>query len=99
MTAKDEALKLAHDYLDRLVRGLRLSENSEAVQVLATIKQALEQPAQPAPVQPVSLPFGVGGGLVAIKTLLSRDPCAHAKVAIEMIDAMLAAAPEKGGAA
>ena len=41
-----------------------------------------------APVQ--SLPFGVGGGLVAIKTLLSRDPCAHATVAIQMIDAILA---------
>lgn len=35
-------------------------------------------------------PAMFGGGLVAIKTLLSRDPCAHAKVAIEMIDAMLA---------
>jgi hypothetical protein len=43
--------------------------------------------AQPAPVQ--SLPFGVGGGLVAIKTLLSRDPCVHATTAIEMIDAIL----------
>lgn len=41
-----------------------------------------------APVQ--SLPFGVGGGLVAIKALLSRDPCAHATVAIQMIDAILA---------
>ena len=36
-----------------------------------------------------SLPFGVGGGLVAIKTLLSRDPCVHANTAIEMIDAIL----------
>jgi hypothetical protein len=44
-------------------------------------------PAQPAPVQ--GLPFGVGGGLVAIKTLLSRDPCVHANTAIEMIDAIL----------
>jgi hypothetical protein len=44
-------------------------------------------PAQPAPVQ--SLPFGVGGGLVAIKTLLSRDPCVHANTAIEMLDAIL----------
>ena len=34
------------------------------------------------------LPFGVGGGLVAIKTLLSRDPCIHANTAIEMIDAI-----------
>jgi hypothetical protein len=42
---------------------------------------------QPAPVQ--DLPFGVGGGLVAIKTLLSRDPCGHANTAIEMIDAIL----------
>jgi hypothetical protein len=42
---------------------------------------------QPAPVQ--DLPFGVGGGLVAIKTLLSRDPCVHANTAIEMIDAIL----------
>jgi hypothetical protein len=51
--------------------------------------------AQPAPVQ--DLPFGVGGGLVAIKTLLSRDPCVHANTAIEMIDAILKehpAAPE-----
>ncbi len=44
-------------------------------------------PAQPAPMQ--SLPFGVGGGLVAIKTLLSRDPCVHANTAIEMLDAIL----------
>jgi hypothetical protein len=43
--------------------------------------------AQPAPMQ--DLPFGVGGGLVAIKTLLSRDPCVHATTAIEMIDAIL----------
>jgi hypothetical protein len=42
---------------------------------------------EPAPVQ--DLPFGVGGGLVAIKTLLSRDPCVHANTAIEMIDAIL----------
>lgn len=46
-----------------------------------------------------SLPFGVGGGLVAIKTLLSRDPCVHANTAIQMIDAMLAeAAMHKGDA-
>ncbi|PUE09020.1 hypothetical protein B9Z51_08805 [Limnohabitans sp. T6-5] len=42
-----------------------------------------------------SLPFGVGGGLVAIKTLLGRDPCAHAQTAIEMIDAILAGLPEQ----
>lgn len=39
------------------------------------------------------LPFGVGGGLVAIKTLLSRDPCAHATLAIQMIDALLETQP------
>ena len=55
---------------------------------ITALRQALQQPA---PAQP--LPFGVGGGLVAIKTLLSRDPCAHAKVAIEMIDALLAEQP------
>jgi len=48
--------------------------------------------AQPAPVQ--DLPFGVGGGLVAIKTLLSRDPCIHASTAIMMIDAILKEHPE-----
>jgi hypothetical protein len=42
---------------------------------------------EPAPVQ--DLPFGVGGGLVAIKTLLGRDPCVHANTAIEMIDVIL----------
>jgi hypothetical protein len=36
-----------------------------------------------------ALPFGVAGGLVAIKTLLSRDPCVHANTAIGMIDAIL----------
>jgi hypothetical protein len=45
-----------------------------------------EQPAPP-------LPFGVGGGLVTIKTLLSRDPCVHANTAIQMIDAILAKQP------
>ena len=42
-----------------------------------------------------SLPFGVGGGLVAIKTLLSRDPRVHANTAIQMIDAILAEQPEE----
>jgi hypothetical protein len=46
-----------------------------------------EQPPSAPTVQ--DLPFGVGGGLVAIKTLLSRDPCVHANTAIEMIDAIL----------
>lgn len=47
----------------------------------------------PEPVKPAQLPFGVGGGLVAIKTLLSRDPCVHANTAIQMIDAILAEQP------
>ena len=61
---------------------------------IAAIKQVRARPVteessvtQPAPVQ--GLPFGIGGGLVAIKTLLSRDPCVHANTAIEMIDAIL----------
>lgn len=46
------------------------------------------------PAEPVKdLPFGVGGGLVAIKTLLSRDPCVHANTAIEMVDAILKGHP------
>ena len=48
--------------------------------------ECVMEPAQP-------LPFGVGGGLVAIKTLLSRDPCVHADTAIQMIDAILAEQP------
>jgi hypothetical protein len=51
------------------------------------VECVVEPAAQPAPVQ--DLPFGVGGGLVAIKTLLSCDPCVHANTAIEMIDAIL----------
>lgn len=61
-----------------------VSQGDKANEVLHALKKLAEQPATP---------FGIGGGLVAIKTLLSRDPCAHAKVAIEMIDAMLAARP------
>ena len=41
-----------------------------------------------------AVPDMTGGGLVAIKTLLSRDPCVHASTAIAMIDAMLAASPQ-----
>jgi hypothetical protein len=49
---------------------------------------------QAAPVQePVALPFGVCGAIVAVKTLLSRDPCVHANTAIQMIDAILAGQP------
>ena len=48
--------------------------------------ECVMEPAQP-------LPFGVGGGLVAIKTLLRHDPCVHANTAIQMIDAILAEQP------
>lgn len=54
----------------------------------ASAKEEIERLQSALEVQP--LPFGVGGGLVAIKTLLSRDPCAHANTAIQMIDAILA---------
>jgi hypothetical protein len=45
---KDEALDLAHGYLDRLIRGLNMDDTSEAVQVRDTIKQALAAPVQSA---------------------------------------------------
>jgi hypothetical protein len=61
------------------------------MKMLADVEPAHELPSPTPPAAPVQpLPFGVGGGLVAIKTLLSRDPCAHATVAIQMIDAILA---------
>jgi hypothetical protein len=70
----------AHSTAD-VVRWLLTQDTKETILCL------IDEESQPAPMQ--GLPFGVGGGLVAIKTLLSRDPCAHAKVAIEMIDAIL----------
>jgi hypothetical protein len=87
---KDEALKLALAALETelavdMTNGAEVGEAAELMcEAITAIKQAL---AQPAPVQ--GLPFGVGGGLVAIKTLLGRDPCVHANTAIEMIDAIL----------
>jgi hypothetical protein len=113
---KDKALDLA---LEALEYALPFDgANREIKNAITAIKQARSAPVQePAikqgwdvdtlldkPAAPVQdLPFGVGGGLVAIKTLLSRDPCVHANTAIEMIDAILSApaqpAPvqEKGG--
>lgn len=82
MSKTQEALKLALPVIEDYERRFYGGNNSSAGNA---IREALaEQPATP---------FGIGGGLVAIKTLLSRDPCAHAKVAIEMIDAMLAEQP------
>jgi hypothetical protein len=52
------------------------------------------KPVTTPPAAQPALPPMHASGLVAIKTLLSRDPCAHAKVAIEMIDAMLVAEPQ-----
>jgi hypothetical protein len=91
-----EALKkwdgIQTQYRDRV-------DNSDAITTLQSIisQDALDKMAEnardlgldyePAPVR--DLPFGVGGGLVAIKTLLGRDPCVHANTAIEMIDAIL----------
>jgi hypothetical protein len=86
---KDEALKLA---LEAITTYLSESPDpsNEAVEGLCDAASAVRK-ALAAPVQP--LPFGVGGGLVAIKTLLSRDPCGHANTAIKMIDAILAEQP------
>ncbi len=81
---KDEALRKALEALESQQPDNPFSLESKAI---ASVKQALA--AQPAPLQ--DLPFGVGGGLVAIKTLLGRDPCVHANTAIEMIDAILSA--------
>jgi len=47
---KDEALNLAHGYLDRLIRGLNMDDTSEAVQVRDAIKQARAAPTVQEPV-------------------------------------------------
>ena len=89
---KDEALHLALEELENCADLLKVfgapidscvgATMLQAEAAITAIKQALAAPVQ-------DLPFGVGGGLVAIKTLLSRDPCVHANTAIEMIDAIL----------
>jgi hypothetical protein len=87
--SKDETLKLV---LEAITTYLSESPDpsEKAVEGLCDAASAARK-ALAAPVQP--LPFGVGGGLVAIKTLLSRDPCVHANTAIEMIDAILKGQP------
>jgi len=60
----------------------RLKDFARAIEALLREKNAA-QPAAP------EAPQGIGGALVAIKTLLSRDPCAHANTAIAMIDEAL----------
>jgi hypothetical protein len=89
---KDKALDLALEALEELNNTnshwwQEVDETTIAKidPTITAIKQALAT--QPVPVQ--DLPFGVGGGLVAIKTLLGRDPCVHANTAIGMIDAIL----------
>jgi hypothetical protein len=82
---------ISQDALDKMAEdartiGLRLDDWDKIGCVNHDCDQC-KAAAQPAPVQ--DLPFGVGGGLVAIKTLLGRDPCVHANTAIEMIDAIL----------
>jgi hypothetical protein len=77
---KDEAMKQALSCIKSSSEYKR--GNATFVETAEDIEQALAAPVQ-------SLPFGVGGGLVAIKTLLSRDPCVHANIAIEAIDAIL----------
>ncbi len=76
---KDEALLMA---LEALEYEADKGNDNAYQRERDAIKQALAAPVQ-------NLPFGVSGGLVAIKTLLSRDPCVHANTAIEMIDAIL----------
>jgi hypothetical protein len=73
-------ITVSRDKVELWLENLEYSDSDKSV--IADIKQALAAPVQ-------DLPFGVGGGLVAIKTLLSRDPCVHANTAIEMIDAIL----------
>ena len=87
-----EALKLALEVMERISTAdddcdfLNVRQAVQLGEAIDAIKQALAAPVQ-------SLPFGVSGGLVAIKTLLSRDPCVHANTAIEMINAILAEQP------
>ena len=84
---KDEALKLALEALElSSVTVDSFGVQRKTQEAITAIKQAIAAPVQ-------DLPFGVSGGLVAIKTLLGRDPCAHANTAIEMIDAILKVHP------
>jgi hypothetical protein len=72
---------------DDAVEAIKQAIAQDALDKMADNARELGLDYEPAPVQ--DLPFGVGGGLVAIKTLLGRDPCVHANTAIEMIDAIL----------
>ena len=80
------------DKLDRLGAEAEIKEMTPEIRRFALlVRQDVVAGWPMEPAQP--LPFGVGGGLVAIKTLLSRDPCVHANTAIQMIDAILAEQP------
>ena len=88
-----EALKLALEALEELnnTNSYWWQEVADATvakidPAISAIKEALAQPEK-------TLPRGIGDGLVAIKTLLSRDPCVHANKAIQMIDAIIAEQP------
>ena len=78
-----EAMKLALEALKQIDEAMPFPVAKLAQ---AALREALAE-------QPAQLPFGVGGGLVAIKTLLSRDPCVHSNTAIQMIDAILTEHP------
>jgi hypothetical protein len=82
---KEQPAQPQHDLLPN---GMTEAETS----VTASVMGLMRKPAQPQQ-EPVALPFGVGGAIVAVKTLLSRDPCVHANTAIEMLDAILATQP------
>ena len=94
LAAVKQALELMHNRGDVGVdewiaaeAAIKQAIAQDALDKMAENARALGPDYEPAPVQ--GLPFGVGGGLVAIKTLLGRDPCVHANTAIEMIDAIL----------
>jgi hypothetical protein len=86
-----EALETAWTYDEDNADGYYFGAIEAIKQVIA--QDALNKKADNARELKQDLPFGVGGCLVAIKTLLSRDPCVHANTAIEMIDAILNTPP------
>jgi hypothetical protein len=85
---KVNGLKVLADDHEKAITALREALAEQALDKMAENARELGQGYEPA-----RLPFGVGGGLVAIKTLLSRDPRVHANTAIQMIDAILAEQP------
>lgn len=88
---KPDTRSPAEKRLQQLIEAESVPELCGSDYSQALYKAALKMASQPTPMQ--HLPFSVGGGLVAVKMLLSRDPCIHANTAIEMIDAILKQQP------